>query len=214
MNMMKTRHSFDMVHGTRKVFRFFLEALANPGNPVSFRCQSAQFDEYGQWLAPALTFLDNETAFFWDGPGEIGEEIRFLSGALPAPLSEADFVFLSQGPGVYAKPEGILAQVKGGSHRNPHDSALLLIASDFSTDSSHFGKTPENRSCQFIPVTMKGPGIPPEGRIACLSPEELFWVEARNKQGFEYPRGVELVFLREDHSILAIPRKVAASWPM
>jgi alpha-D-ribose 1-methylphosphonate 5-triphosphate synthase subunit PhnH len=185
-----------MVHGAQEVFRLFLEALANPGRPVSSRRWNGQFSEYGQWLAPAAAFLDNETGFFWDGPAEAGEEIRFLSGAAPVPLHTADFVFLSRNTG----PEDILSRVKSGTHRDPHDSALLLIGSVF----------PEGP----VQVTLKGPGVPPEGRIVDLSPAELSWVKARDKRNFEYPRGVEMVFLREDHSILALTRKVAAAWPM
>jgi phosphonate C-P lyase system protein PhnH len=184
-----------MVHGTQEVFRRFLEALANPGRLVSSRRWTAQFSEYGQWLAPAAAFLDNETGFFWDGPAEVGEEIRFLSGAVPVPLSEADFVFLSQNTGV----EDILPQVKCGTHRDPHDSALLLISSDFS------------EKLRPVPVTLKGPGVPPEGRTVDLSPAELSWVKARSNRNFEYPCGVEMVFLRKD-SLLALTRKAAASW--
>jgi phosphonate C-P lyase system protein PhnH len=186
-----------MVHGTQEVFRRFLEALANPGRLVSSRRWNAQFSEYGQWLAPAAAFLDNETGFFWDGPVEVEEEIRFLSGAVPVPLPKADFVFLSQNTGV----EDILSQVKSGTHRDPHNSALLLISSDFS------------EKLRLVPVTLKGPGVPPEGRTADLSPAELSWVKARNKRNFEYPCGVEMVFLRKD-SLLALTRKAAAVWPM
>jgi alpha-D-ribose 1-methylphosphonate 5-triphosphate synthase subunit PhnH len=189
-----------MVHGTQEVFRLFLEALANPGRPVSPCRRNAQFSEYGQWLAPAVAFLDTETGFFWDGLAEVGEEIRFLSGAVPVPLPEADFVFLSQNTGA----EDILSQVKSGTHRDPHDSALLLISSG-SSEKPRPGSVP-------VPVTLKGPGVPPEGRTVDLSPAELSWVKARNERNFEYPCGVELIFLREDQSLLALTRKVAASW--
>ncbi|MDR3147202.1 MAG: phosphonate C-P lyase system protein PhnH [Treponema sp.] len=192
---MRVKHNFDLVHGTREVFRIFLDALANPGRPV--RRQDDFFSAHGRWLAPALTFLDSETGFFWDGPPEVGEEIRFLSGAEPAPLQSADFVFLSP----TAAAEEILPQVKSGTHQDPHDSALLLIGSDFSA-----GLMP-------VRVALQGPGVPPEGRTVELSPQELAWAQARDGMRFEYPCGVELVFLRED-SLLALTRKVAVSWPM
>lgn len=195
---MRVKHSFDMVHGTREVFRLFLDALANPGRPVNSRRQNRRFSEHGRWLAPAVTFLDNETCFFWEGPADVGEEIRFLTGADPAPLPEADFVFLSSS----VPAEHILSRVKSGTHRDPHDSALLLIGSGFS------------EGAPGVPVMLKGPGVPPEGRAVDLSPAELAWVKARDGQNFEYPCGVELVFLREDHSFLALTRKVAATWPM
>jgi alpha-D-ribose 1-methylphosphonate 5-triphosphate synthase subunit PhnH len=120
---MRVKHSFDMVHGTQEVFRLFLEALSNPGRQVNLRRQNGQFSEHGQWLALAVAFLDNETGFFWDGPAGVGGEIQFLSGAVPVSLQEADFVFLSQNTGA----EDVLSQVKSGTHRDPHDSALLLM---------------------------------------------------------------------------------------
>jgi phosphonate C-P lyase system protein PhnH len=188
---LKSAHSFDLVHDAQEVFRLFLEALANPGRLLSLN--GSGFPRYGQWLAPALTLLDNETGFFWDGEPEIGEEIRFLSGCLPAALEEADFVFLSRPE----DPGRILAKVKRGTLADPHDSALLLVAVS--------GKP------QYA-ARLEGPGVPPQGRDISLCAAELSWLKTRDHQGFEYPLGVELVFLREDFSIAAFPRKVNVVW--
>ena len=196
-----TKHNFDMVHGTQEVFRLLLEALANPGRPASLSAQISLFAANGRWLAPALTLLDNECGFFWDGSPEAGEEIRFLSGAAEVPLENAGFVFLSGISAENAEPEAlrILRRVKSGTYRDPHDSALVFIGTGGKKDRS---------------VSLKGPGIPPEGRIVPLSAAEAAWIKARDLQGFEYPCGVEIIFLREDNSLLAITRKAAAVWPM
>jgi alpha-D-ribose 1-methylphosphonate 5-triphosphate synthase subunit PhnH len=61
-------------------------------------------------------------------------------------------------------------------------------------------------------LALKGPGIPPDGRTIRLSPAEAAWCRARDERGFEYPCGVELVFLREDDSLLALPRKTEFRW--
>jgi phosphonate C-P lyase system protein PhnH len=202
----KTKHSFDMVEGTQEVFRLLLDALANPGRAVDLSAQVSQFSANGQWFAPALTLLDNETGFFWDGPPGLGDEIRFLSGAAQVPLENADFVFLSSiNTNTNAESQAaqnaaqVLSQVKGGTHRDPHDSALIFASAGGKADQS---------------ITLKGPGIPPEGRNVFVSAAEAAWIKARDVQGFEYPRGVELIFLREDNSFLAITRKAAATWPM
>jgi phosphonate C-P lyase system protein PhnH len=196
-----------MVHGAQGVFRVLLEVLANPGRILSLRPYAAQFSGQGRWLAPALTLLDKETNFYWDGDKETGEEIHFLTGAPQVSPEEADFVFVSGGnsgpadqaeagqaesPG--AKAARILARAKGGTHLDPHKSALLFIAAG---NGGNSGET----------FTLKGPGIPPEGRTIRLSPDEAVWGRARDERGFEYPCGVELVFLREDDSILALTRK-------
>jgi phosphonate C-P lyase system protein PhnH len=59
---------------------------------------------------------------------------------------------------------------------------------------------------------VKGPGVPPEGRRVRLSPGEAAWCRARDERAFEYPCGVELVFLRDDDSILALTRKTKFLW--
>lgn len=191
---MKNAHSFDPVHGTQEVFRAFLEVLANPGRPLDVSRHAAAFPRAGQWLAPALTLLDNETSFFWDGAGETGEEIRLLSGARAAALEDADFVFLSR----RQDPANILPRVKRGTHADPHDSALLLIAAE---------------GAREYPLKLEGPGVPPGGRRINLSSVESSWLKAREQEGFEYPCGVELVFLREDFSVVAFTRKVSIAWP-
>jgi alpha-D-ribose 1-methylphosphonate 5-triphosphate synthase subunit PhnH len=194
-----------MVHGTQEVFRLLLEAFANPGRVLSFRSQAVQFAGQGRWLAPALTLLDPAAGFFWDGDRETGEEIRFLSGAPQVPLEEADFVFFGGADGdiaaIQAGALGVLSRVKEGTLLDPHDSALLFIAAPAETGSP-----------AGVPVFLTGPGIPPGGRRLYLPAAEAAWCRARDERGFEYPQGVELVFLRDDFSFLALTRKTAVSW--
>ena len=199
------KHNFDMTKGSQEVFRLLLEALANPARPVNLSNQISQFVSNGKWLAPALTLLDNETGFFWDGPSEQEEEIRFLTGAVQAPPENADFIFLSSScvntelEATQLFAERILSCVKAGTHRDPHDSVLIFIASSGKTD---------------ISISVSGPGVPPEGRKALVSATETAWIKARDKQQFEYPKGVEIVFIRNDNSFLAITRKVSVKWLM
>jgi alpha-D-ribose 1-methylphosphonate 5-triphosphate synthase subunit PhnH len=207
---MKVKHEFDPVHGAQELFRLLLEALANPGRTLSFGNHAGQFAENGRWLAPALTLLDNETGFYWDGPDEAREEIRFLTGAGPVPPEEADFLFFSgSGPSPAAcDPADLLSRVKAGSPENPHDSALLLIAVPGGAS-----RTPHPGS-DTVQALLRGPGVPPEGRHIGLCPAEEAWLRAREARGFEYPCGVELVFIREDLSFMAITRKVELTWPI
>jgi alpha-D-ribose 1-methylphosphonate 5-triphosphate synthase subunit PhnH len=202
---MKAKYEFDAVHGAQQVFRLLLEALANPGRLLSLRRHAAQFTENGRWLAPALTLLDNETGFYWDGPDKTGEEIRFLTGAAPVSPEEADFLFLSAAP---SGPDGaadILARVKSGDVENPHDSALLFIAAPGQDDRRGTAEA-------YTRAMLSGPGIPEEGRDVDLLPAEVYWLSARDERDFEYPCGVDLVFIREDLSFMAITRKVEAAW--
>jgi alpha-D-ribose 1-methylphosphonate 5-triphosphate synthase subunit PhnH len=213
----KRKHRFDMVHGAQEVFRILLEAMANPGRVLNLRPLEDHFTGQGRWLAPALTLLDKATGFFWDGDSQTGEELRFLTGAPQVPLEEADFVFLpplegadSPGP-AQTEAVRILSKVKQGSHPDPHDSALLFIAAG----ERYAGEAAPGESVKQ-PAALAGPGIPPEGRRIDLFPAEAAWCRAREELGFEYPCGVELIFLRQDGSVLALPRKteVRMLWPM
>ncbi|MDR0597704.1 MAG: phosphonate C-P lyase system protein PhnH [Treponema sp.] len=207
---MKAKHEFDMVHGAQEVFRLFLEALANPGRILSLGQCAARFRENGLWLAPALTLLDNETGFYWRGPDETGEEIRFLTGAVPASPEKADFLFLSA-PASGLEAADILSRAKAGSPENPHDSALILAAvPGEGSRSLPSGAFPRKET---LGALLRGPGVPPEGRRIDLCPAEAAWLRAREAQGFEYPCGVELVFIREDLSFMAITRKAEVTWP-
>jgi phosphonate C-P lyase system protein PhnH len=191
-----------MVAGTQEVFRLLLDILANPGRPINISNQVCQFAANGRWLAPALTLLDSECSFYWDGSEEEGEEIRFLTGATQVSPEKADFIFLSSikiNQTNDTEIMNILSKVKSGTHLDPHNSAMLIIAT--------FGR-PEHS------LSLKGPGIPPEGRSTMVSSFEMSWIKARDAQRFEYPCGVEIVFLREDNSLLAITRKAAVRWPM
>jgi phosphonate C-P lyase system protein PhnH len=193
------------------VFRVLLEALANPGRIMNIGAQEDQFAVRGRWLAPAVTLLDNESGFFWDGDKETGEEIRFLTGAPRVTLEEADFVFLSTSGETEERAQDeaarILSQIKQGTHADPHNSALLFIAANerYSRESAAGEHTAQR-------VSLKGPGIPPQGRRIDLSPAETAWCRAREERGFEYPRGVELVFLRDKGSLLALTRKTEVLW--
>jgi phosphonate C-P lyase system protein PhnH len=192
---MRTKHDFDMVMGTQAVFRSLLDSMSNPGRLADISRYAGQFASRGEWLAPALTLLDNEVGFYWNGEPETAEEIRFLTGSSPTSIGRADFVFLPEP----ADPDEILRDVKPGTHEDPHDSAMIIASA---------GGSPE------INAALRGPGVPPDGRNASFSRAERAWLEARDKQGYEYPLGVDLIFLRGCGELLSVTRKVAAQWLM
>ena len=184
-----------MVMGAQAVFRLLLDALSNPGRPANAARYSAQFARRGQWLAPAVTLLDDEVGFYWNGEPETADEIRFLTGSSTTSIERADFVFLPEP----ADPDEILAGVKPGTHIDPHDSAMIIVSAG--------GQSETN-------AVLRGPGVPPGGRSVSFSVAERAWLEARERRAHEYPCGVELVFLRDDGEFLSITRKVAVQWLM
>jgi phosphonate C-P lyase system protein PhnH len=192
---MRAKHDFDMVMGTQTVFRSLLDSLSNPGRPTNIARYAGQFLSRGEWLAPAVTLLDNETGFHWNGEVEASDEICFLTGSSVTSVDRADFVFLPE----EADPNEILSGVKPGTHEDPHDSAMIIVAA---------GGRPE------INAELRGPGVPPGGRNVLFSCAERAWLEARDRQEYEYPLGVELIFLRDGGEFLSVTRKVNARWPM
>jgi alpha-D-ribose 1-methylphosphonate 5-triphosphate synthase subunit PhnH len=192
---MKLKHDFDMAMGAQAVFRLLLDSLSNPGRPTSIAHYAGQFAYSGRWLAPAVTLLDNETGFYWNGAPEVADEICLLTGSSPVPLERADFVFLPEP----AKASEILGSVKPGSHADPHDSALIIVEA---------GGQPD------IASALSGPGVPPGGRSVSFSGAERAWLETRDERGHEYPCGVELIFSRGGGDILSVTRKAAIQWHM
>jgi phosphonate C-P lyase system protein PhnH len=192
---MRAKHDFDMVMGAQAVFRILLDSLSNPGRPLDIARYAGQFRENGRWLALAVTLLDNETGFYWNGTPEAADEICFLTGSPTASIGRADFVFLPEP----AAPDEILESVKPGTHTDPHDSAMIIVGA---------GGPPEANAA------LRGPGVPPGGRNTSFSIAERAWLEARERRAYEYPCGVELVFLRGGGELLSVTRKVGVQWLM
>jgi alpha-D-ribose 1-methylphosphonate 5-triphosphate synthase subunit PhnH len=192
---MRAKHDFDMVMGTQAVFRLLLDSLSNPGRAADIARYAGQFARDGRWLSLAVTLLDNETEFYWNGTPETADEICFLTGSSATPIGRADFVFLP-GP---AGPDEVLGSVKQGTHADPHDSAMIFVGTAGPTK---------------MRAALRGPGVPPGGRNASFSDAERSWLEARSRQAHEYPCGVELVFLRGGGELLSVTRKVGVQWLM
>ncbi|MDR1589957.1 MAG: phosphonate C-P lyase system protein PhnH [Oscillospiraceae bacterium] len=187
------KHSFDYTADTQRVFHAMLEALSNPGEPRSIAEPASRFAGNGPWLAAAATLLDNEVTYFWNGDADCGAEIGYLTGSVPAPARDADFLLLPE----KTDPSAFLPLVKAGTHEAPHTSATLIIGSDGEPAAS----------CE-----LSGPGVPPGGRRLALSEYEREWLLSRGALGLEYPLGVELIFLRNGGDITAVTRKVEVKW--
>lgn len=186
---MKTKHRFDFVHDAQETFRILLNAMANPGRPETFGTYAAKFTEHGEWLALAMTLLDGEVTYYSDFDEGLKKEIHFLTGAREALPEEADFIFLED----CKTPGAILEKAKGGTYEEPHKSAMIVVKSK---------EEPEEA------IRLEGPGVPPEGREMETGQMERDWIDARDQREYEYPRGVELLFLRPGCRIVAVTRKI------
>lgn len=191
---MDTKHRFDFVHDAQGMFRLLLDAMANPGRVGEAREYAEKFETAGNsgkngiWLALAAVLLDNEVTYWSNIEKKVKDEIHFLTGAMESEMEQADYLFVDGNE----DPEAVMAKVKSGTHTEPEKSALLVI---------------REKEVPDISRTFHGPGIPPEGRRVFLGGREQRWIDARNNAGFEYPCGIELMFVRWDGSFLIITRK-------
>lgn len=186
---MKKIHSFDEVHDSQQLFRVLLKAMSNPLQKFSIH----EFAEklYGNnkaFLALAFTLADNESTFNTFDNKILDDSIISLTLSKTAPLNEADFLFVNNEKNLKSAMEN----GKYGTLADPHKSATIIVK--ISNEETH-------------PLTMYGPGI--DGSITL--PTDSLVVKAiayRDEMNFEYPQGIDLIFIDEDDNVFAVPRLV------
>ena len=181
------KHDFDMVFDSQKVFRLILDAMANPARVVNIKEYADKL--YGScpvFLAVAITLLDNETAYNVCGSRELSEEIVSLTHARSGPLESADFIFICDQKYI----EEVIESAKCGTLADPHKSATVFIVND---------EEPARD------IKLSGPGLagPFEVRVSRAVEGAI-----RKRDGlcYEYPQGIDLIFLSSGGELFAIPR--------
>ena len=184
---MKKIHSFDEVHDSQQMFRLVLQAMANPLQKVDINAYADKL--YGadkSFLAIAFTLLDNEVTFWTFENNMLDGSIQSLTLSEKANCAEADFIFADSGEKLlYA-----IENAKCGTPADPHKSATVIA----SISSNENGT-----------LTMTGPGID-KALTLKTDPLVIDAVNARDKMGFEYPQGVDLIFVDGRDHLFAIPR--------
>lgn len=189
MSTLLKKHSFQETFDSQKAFRVMLEAMSNPTRVVSIKeYADKMFGSCSGFLAIAMTLLDNEVSFHTCENGELSNEIITLTLAKPAEISTADFVFMCNP----ADLKTVMKHVKCGDLINPHKSAVLIIKDD------------NDHCCN---ITFQGPGIDQE-LTAPVSESALMALKLRDEQEYEYPQGIDLMFLTDGGDLYAIPRLV------
>ncbi len=180
-------HSFDGVFDSQKVYRLILTAMSNPTRVVSVKSYADKlFGRNPEFLAIALTLLDNEVSFYACEDTGLSEEISSLTLSRPESLENADFIFVPE--------ENHLAQVikhaKCGTLKDPHKSATVIV------------KVPGSNSCD---LRLYGAGI---RNTAEFHTDELVQtaLDLRDEQYYEYPQGIDLIFVSGNGDLFAIPR--------
>lgn len=188
--MMRQIHTFDEVFDSQKMFRIILEAMANPGRVLCVEeAQNKLFGEHSGLLAVAMTLLDASVSFHAFENGQLAEQILLLTHAHPQSAGQADFLFAASAE----EMEAGISQAKCGTLEDPHKSATLVVLLD----------EEEPRRT----LRLRGPGV--DGAIEIQVPETAVRaLRAREDQRYEYPTGIDLVFLNHRGELWCLPRLV------
>lgn len=196
---MRKLHSFDEVFDGQKVFRKILEAMSNPGRRISISEQAEKmYGDNSTFLAIAMTLLDNEVSFSSCDNKELSENISLLTLSKEVSLAEADFIFVDR--------EEMLVEVfqkaKCGTLEDPQQSATIIVRADGNCDKT---------------LNLYGAGI--EGMLKSELPDVAVQaIELRKQQNYEYPQGIDMIFVTDSGELFCIPRlvmkKEEQSWHM
>jgi len=223
------KHSFDTVFDSQKVFRLILKAVSNPARVVNIKENADKlYCDYSIFLTIGLTLMDNEISFNTCENGALSDEIISLTLARREKLDSADFVFISdvgdiknltenviedgiknvieneaedvienETEGVIKNVtenviEDVIENVKCGTLAEPHKSATVVIQN---------GGVPDCR------LTLTGPGIDGQTTIQATQTVKTA-ITLRDAQNYEYPQGIDLIFISNDGGLFAIPRLV------
>ena len=178
------KHDFDIVYDAQKIFRLILEAMSNPGRIVSIKKYADKlYGDDAALLAVAMTLLDNEVSFCACKNYTLSDEIRTLTLAREEQAETADFIFACE-------PENIIERVKCGTLADPHKSATVIIRNDGSSD------------CM---LKLYGPGINGHKAVQVTRTVRDALI-LRDMQNYEYPQGIDLIFVSSAGELLAVPR--------
>ena len=189
ISTLSKKHSFNAVYDSQKVYRLILDAMSNPAKVVMINGYADKlYGRYPAFIAVAITLLDNEVSFHVCGNDSLTDEIASIALARREKNANADFVFVCD----LDYMEHAIENAKCGTLADPHKSATIIIQTDGAP------------SCG---LTLYGPGI--DGKtVITVSKAVKDAIAVRDAQHYEYPQGIDLLFISDTGELLAIPRFV------
>lgn len=181
------KHNFDMVSDSQKMFRLVLEAMSNPARVVRIAEYADKlFGNYSRFLAVAITFLDTEVGFCACANHSLSDDIVSLTLARQESLEAADFIFITE----TRELKNAIPKLKCGTLIDPQQSATVII---------------QNNGVFDCKMTLYGPGI--DGRADVFATQTVKeTIALRDAQNYEYPQGIDLLFISDGGDLIAIPR--------
>jgi alpha-D-ribose 1-methylphosphonate 5-triphosphate synthase subunit PhnH len=187
----------DPVHGAQRTFRVVLDAMSRPGSIRSLPPEAIAGIEPPPPVGIAstailLALLDAETVVSLVGPYDnagTSTYLRFHTGArIGTAIEDAAFTL------VHAREldAPVWSRLACGSDEAPQDGATLIV------EVERFGGS------DATALTLRGPGIERETRLAVAGPSPAFWAWRIALQSRQ-PRGVDLI-LACGGQIVCVPR--------
>lgn len=182
-------------------FRALLTAMSRPGTIVSLTDFHAL--HYGFSLLPGsqlllMTLLDAEVTFGVESDdSRLVDQLARLTYSQPLDCNAADYVLV--GLHQYDRLFQIITNAKRGTLSNPHLGATIIIeVESLSNDDD---------------LILRGPGIQTQEYLGVVStfPSSSTWIQARQIANQEFPLGVDLIFVDQQHQIAALPRTTITS---
>ena len=127
-------------------------------------------------------------SFFTCGNQKISEDISLLTLAKETAVEDADYIFVEKEEDL----KNVLEKAKIGTLADPQQSATILVktGTDFGSNLAIYGAGVDQTMQLTVPEVVKTA------------------LRLRDEQVYEYPQGVDFIFVTEDERILCIPRLV------
>ena len=181
------KFSFDEVFDSQRIYRLILSAMSNPTRTVNIKeFADKLYGDYPEMLAIAMSLLDNEVSFFTFGSDELSEEIVSLTLSRRESTENADYIFVAEPTEIVFAIE----RAKCGTLRDPHKSATLIV------------RNADTEKCR---LRLRGAGIREETEFETSALVKTA-LKTRDRQFYEYPQGIDFIFVSENGELLSIPR--------
>lgn len=191
ISTLSKKYNFEMTYDSQEVFRILLKAWSNPVTKVNIAGYLDKFSgDHPEFLVLAATILDNEVSFNVVFDKQLANEISSLTLAIDTVIAEADYIFVTKTADLCS----VIEMVKCGTLVDPHKSAVLFVSDN--GEAIHKMK-------------FSGPGIN-DSILDDLSEVAQQLIKLRDAQNYEYPLGIDLLFVNSKGSIFAIPRHIKA----
>jgi len=187
MSTLLRKHNFDPVFDSQAVFRLILEAMSNPARIVSIKEHADKlYGDYPALLTVAMTLLDNEVSYIVCENRQLSDEIASLTFARGEKIDLAGFVFVCDSSSM----KNVIENVQYGTLADPHKSATVII---------------HNEGEPVCRLELSGPGI--SGRREVQATQTVKdAILLRDAQYYEYPQGIDLLFISGKGELFAVPR--------